>query len=361
MRSRVRNEPDSGPEAEGAVVTYSRLSTRGRRDVDERRTTEERQEPVLEARQVPYEADLRAFDPERAGDDVAKPKRGRNRKRRGGFAAVLLGTLALAVGMVILAYAYGIATRVDGPSAASASAPAPASQDAGSVRAILPADDAARSVAAPGTVPAADAPAETAQPPAATDQASREPASTPVPEGADGTPMDGDFAMPAGDGAQPAAQTAKPSQPATGEAASPPATEAAKPAPSKAASAPPADSKPATASQPAAAASKPAADKPATAASAGNPPDDSTDSLITNIEKLLQNDGATAEGAGQPSGNGGSGPMPLASGQSTAIADPNAVPQLPDPTATSAQRNNRLIPPADIPNVSPTDSGSGLQ
>ena len=89
MRKRVRNEPDSGPAAEGAMVTYSRLSRAAGSG------PAERQEPFIEARQVPYrDDDLRAYDPDRAAsgldgavDDLDAPRRGRGRKRRrGGFA-----------------------------------------------------------------------------------------------------------------------------------------------------------------------------------------------------------------------------------------------------------------------------------
>ncbi len=349
MRFRVRNEPDVGPATEGAaVVTYSRLS-RGRRG------EAERQEPVLEAREVPYvDGDLRAFDPERAADDLDRPKRGSGRRRRGGFGAVLIGTLALAAGMVILAYAYGVATRVDAPTASSAGASASAPAGADTLHATLPADDAARSIPAPGVVPAARVPAEAAQPPAATHQAAREPAAAPVTGGSDGQPMDGDFALPAADGPQPAPVA---SAPAAGKAVSPPATDIAKPRPSKAASAPPADKTPAD-KKPAAAASvdsKPAAGKPA----------DGTDDLIANIEKLLQRDGATVPTPGQPAVNpvAPAGPTSIVPAQPAATADPGALPPLPDPNAAAARTplDNRLLPPADIPNVPAAATGTGLQ
>ena len=363
MRSGVRNEPDIGPQVEGAVVTYSRLSSRGRRAADERR------EPILEAREVPFaEGDLRAFDPERAGDDFEKPPRGRGRRRRGGFGPVLIGTLALAVGMVLLAYAYGVATRVDVPSASTAGAPAPASDGAATIRATLPAaDDAARSIPAPGDVPAPRTPDGTTE------------AAAPVPDGADGLPMDGQFALPADDGAGPAAAI-----PPAPEVAPPPKPDA-RPQPSKAAKAAPAEAAPA-ATQPVV--SAPASGKPAAAASTDNQPAagapaGGSDDLIANIEKLLQRDGATAAGAGQPAavagqpetvidqpagfagqpldGAAAGGPTSVMPNQPTAGFDPNALPQLPDPGTLPVTQGGRLVPPADIPNVPPASTGTGLQ
>lgn len=356
MTRRVRNELDSGPAEEGAIVTYSRLSRRGGRG------SAERQEPFIEAREVPLTDDLRAYDPERAAgapldgpiDDLAEPRRGR--RRRGGFGAVILGAIALAAGMVILAYAYGIATRVDVPSGAVATTP----DDAGPIRATLPADDAARSVpidgnapAAPegdaaAALPAAQSPAEPPKPHIRSDQTANAPAAASEPAGSDGVPMDGDFALPSG-GAQPALvapvpATVTPPAPAGTEKAATPAPVA--PAPAKAASANPADTKP----------------------TATKPPG-SGDDLMANIERLLQRDGA----AGQP-GDGAaasSGPMPLVVPPGTAqpgtsvgadglplLPDPNGPVALTPPADVAPQQNNRLTPPADIPNVAP---GTGAQ
>ncbi len=380
MRFRVRNDPDTGPAAEGTVVTYSRLSSRARR------AAAERQEPVLEARQVPHpDSDLRAYDPERAAgavdalDDLDEPRR--RRRGRGGFGAIIIGAIAIAAGMVILAYAYGVATRVDAPATASTGAPANApSGDAATVRTVLPADDAARSTPVTGVAPPA-----TAAPPAATDQAAREPVGAPVTEGSDGVPMDGDFALPVGGDAKPA-PAAPPAASATGQAAPPPTDQAAtppaseqpaippaaaastpEPAKAKAASAAPAEAKPAE--------SRPAAIKaPAAAASTDGKPADSGDDLIANIERLLQRDGTTAGGAAQPAGGSvapSAAPMAIAPAQAqpAAVADPNAMPLLPDPNATATTQppanlgapNNRLIPPADIPNVTPADTATGVQ
>ena len=180
MMKRVRNEPDSGSVAEGAMVTYSRLP-RGGRSPAVPEEPFERQEPFLDAREVPLrDDDLRAYDPDRAAggpdgavNDLEAPRRGRGR-RRGGFGAVLIGAVALAAGMVILAYAYGIATRVDEPSPLSAGASATTPESAAQSRGTLSADDAARSI----------------------------PVGSPAASGADGTPMDGDFAQPSG-GARP--------------------------------------------------------------------------------------------------------------------------------------------------------------
>ncbi len=339
MRKRVRNEPDSGPAAEGAMVTYSRLPRGGRGPA-------ERREPILEAREVPYrDDDLRAYDPERAAggldeaiDDLEMPRRRRGRKpRRGGRAAILVGALALAAGMVILAYAYGIATRLDAPSSlsAGASASAPAGPaDAGTTRGTLPADDAARSipvpvkgessapVPSPSPKPAApEGNAGAAQP--ATESAS----APPSPSGAHGTPMDGDGAQPSG-AAQPALVAPVP-------ATKTPAAPAAAPPPKAA------DAKPV----------------------------DSGDDLINNIERLLARDGATAGASGQPGDSSAesAGPTLLSPPpQSTAVSDPNGLPALPDPNAPAARlpanagSPNRLIPPADIPNVPPSDTSNDL-
>ncbi len=340
MRNRVRNEPDSGPAADGAMVTYSRVP-RGGRPPAEPQEPFERQEPYLDAREVPYQDDdLRAYDPERAPGgldgvvddlDVPRGRRGRGRRRGGGRVAVLIGALALAAGMVILAYAYGIATRVEAPSPLSAGMSTTGQDGAGTTRGTLSADDAARSIPVKGEAPAAalapspqpaapQADTGAAQPPAESAKAS--------PPGAAGVPMDGDAGQPTG-GAQPALvapvpATATPAAP--GQAAAPPA---------KAANAPPA---------------------------AG-----STDDLMTNIERLLTRDGATAGASGQP-GDGSAasaGPTSLAPALQPAgsdglppLPDPNAVANAPAPT-TGPQAPNRLIPPADIPNVPPSDASTG--
>ena len=320
MMKRVRNEPDSGSAAEGAMVTYSRLP-RGGRSPAVPEEPFERQEPFLDAREVPLRNDdLRAFDPDRAAtgadgvvDDLEAPRRGGRKRRRGGFAPVLIGAVALAAGMVILAYAYGVATRVDEPSPLSAGASATAADGATQTRGTLSGDDAARSI----------------------------PVGAPTASGAAGTPMDGDVAQPSG-GAQPALvapvpATATPAQPR--KPAIQPATASAEPPAAKAESAPANNAKPA----------------------------DGADNLMANIERLLQRDGAAAGASDQPGASpaASAGPAPLAPAQPTAaVADPNALPLLPDPTAVAVtppadigpQLPKRLIPPADIPNVAPSNT-----
>src|SRR5512146_3362113 len=95
-RSQLGDQPDRGPEADSAVVTYSRVTTRGRRRLDDRpEPLGDRREPVLEAREVPYANDdeLRAYDPDRGAGaldedlDAVVPRRG---KRRGGARGVIL-------------------------------------------------------------------------------------------------------------------------------------------------------------------------------------------------------------------------------------------------------------------------------
>ena len=331
MRKRVRNEPDSGPAAEGAMVTYSRLPRGGRGPAEPREPVEprepfERQEPFIEARQVPHrDDDLRAYDPDRAAigldgavDDLEAPRRGRKR-RRGGFAPVLIGAVALAAGMVILAYAYGVATRVDEPSPLSAGASLGAPESAAGTRGTLSGDDAARSIPVKGDAPPASAAS-----------------------GSDGTPMDGDVAQPSG-GARPALvapvpATATPAQPGK-PATRPAATARAEPPAAKTGSAPANNAKPA----------------------------DNADNLMANIERLLQRDGATAGASGQPGDSpaASAGPAPPVAAQPAAVADPNALPLLPDPNAVATTppvdvappTDNRLIPPADIPNVAPSNTG----
>ena len=359
MRIDVRNEPDSGPASDSAVVTYSRLSAPGGPAAAERR------EPYIDAREVPYrDPELRAYDPERAAgtgideaiDDVALPRRDHNRGKRrgGGFGTIVVGALALAAGMVILAYAYGVATRVDGPPVtAGATATDPAG--AATIRTTLPADDAARSTPVTGDAPAAAAlspapgavvpdedttaalpspevPAARAEPP--TPQAApREAARAPAAAGSDGVPMDGEFALPGAVGGAPPALVAP--VPTT---VAPAAPEMAPPPPAKAANAPPADGKP------------------------GDARTGGGDDLIANIERLLARDaangGTAAPGAAQPLG-----PTPLDLAQPMTLDDPNQLPALPDPNAAAvivppaavgSQPVKRLIPPADIPGAPAT-------
>ncbi len=367
MRRRVRNEPDPGPMPEGTVITYSRVPRDGGRPA-------ERQEPYLDAREVPYrDDDLRAYDPERgrgdvdeAVDELVEPRRGRVRGRRGGArGAVLLGAVALAAGMVILAYAYGIATRVDTPPPTTgATAAAPDGADA--MRTTLPADDAARSIPVTGAAPPADsaaAPAAPADGTTATEPPPARPAATTVPPtpkpqpdqtasapaaaGAAGVPMDGDS------GAQPALVAPVPvnTTPSVPETA-PPATARAEPPPVK----------------------KPAAAPTADTGKAADTrkPANGTDDLMTNIERLLSRDAATAGAANQqPAADAATVP-----GEPTPIVPQqqagNAAPPLPDPNAPAAAGPvppadvgppllNRLIPPADIPNVPPSGTGTGTQ
>ena len=324
MKKRVRNEADDGPAAEGAVITYSRLPKTGGRG------PAERQEPFLEAREVPYGDDeLRAYDPERAAvaglgdavDDLDAPRRGRTR-RRGEFGVVLVGALALAAGMVILAYAYGVATRVDAPPpSAGAAATVPA--DAGGLRTSLPANDAAQPVPSAGD---ASVPMPQAAPPAR-DTAALPPAAAPAAPGADGTPMDGDVGQPTG-GAQPALVAPVPTT------------------------------------------TTPAAAKAPAAKAASVKPADSTDDLMAHIESLLAHDVPSADASAQPGASGAASaqPTPIAPTQPTALnappllPDPNAVADAPTPPAdVGARPANRLIPPADIPNVPTTNTGSGLR
>ncbi len=363
MRRQVRNDPDRGPADDGAVVTYSRLSSRGGRG------PAERQEPFLDAREVPYtDRDLRAYDPERAEaggldeaiDDLEAPRRGRGGRRRGARGAVLVGAVALAAGMVILAYAYGIATRGGAPEPSSAGASAALPGSAGDTRGTLSADDPARSIPASGEAPAPAAPVgdraavplpaepatAAAKPP---EPKTRPEKSASVPaaasSGAGGVPMDGDAAQPALVAPVPATTT--PAAPV--EAAPPRATANAEPPPAKAADAKAADSK-----------------------AADNKQAGSGDDLMANIERLLKRDGATAGTSGQPGAAPAAiaGPTPIVPAQPTPVSDPNALPQLPDPNTTAATQppaapppvDNRLIPPADIPNVAPTETGtSGSQ
>ncbi len=320
------------------MVTYSRLAARGGRG------PAGRQEPYLEAREVPYrDDDLRAYDPERAAgsgladaiDELDAPRRGRRRRGAGG--AVLVGAVALAAGMVILAYAYGIATRVDAPSAASVTAPGSAVTSRGT----LPADDAARSIPVDGTVPAtASAPAapagDTATPlpaaqPAQPPAESPKPATAAAPAGSGGAPMDGDTTQ----------QAAKPALIAPVPATATPPAPVALPKVTASVESPPA---------------KPADSKPAA----------SSDDLMANIERLLKRDAATAKPAATPAA--AAGPTPLAPVQP---ADPSALPQLPDPNAVATTPvppadvgpplDKRLIPPADIPNVPPNNTATGGQ
>ena len=177
----------------------------------------------------------------------------------------------------------------------------------------------------------------------ADDAARSIPVKAPAAAGADGAPMDGDVAQPSG-GAKPALVapvpvTATPAEPR----------------------------KPAT--QPATASAEPPAPKAAPAN--GAKPAGTTDDLMANIEQLLKRDGATAGASGQPgeSPAASAGPAPLATAPAqpaAAVTDPNALPLLPDPTAVAdtppadigPQVPKRLIPPADIPNVTPSDAST---
>lgn len=359
MTRRVRNNPEAEP-VEGAVVTYSRLKPRS--------AAAERREPVLDAREVPFaNDDLRAYDPERAEgvtfddgiDDLDETPR-RARRRRGVRGAIFVGAVALAAGMVILAYAYGVITRVDKsapPSAATAGAPA-----AVDTRGTLPANDAARAVPVKGEAPAAEAarPATAASAPAAAPaQAAAEPPTpksrpTPAPQpavpatatasGSVGVPMDGDTG-----------QAAPPALVAPVSATATPA------APEKAA---PAAAEPTRTATTGPAAARPTAVKPAEAKTSGAKPVDSNDALISNIERLLQRDTPATDASAQPAAGGSAAqphavaaPTPLAAGQQP-VSDPNALPQLPAPDTTTAvippadqPASNGPVPPADIPNV----------
>lgn len=364
-RSQLGDQPDHGPEADSAIVTYSRVSTRGRRGPKDRREpVDDRREPVLEAREIPYANDdeLRAYDPERGAavldddlDDLA-PRRGKRGRRRGARGAILIGAIALAAGMVILAYAYGLATRGGLPSASSA-------DGAGAIRTTLPTDAAGspadttapvakdavpvRDAATPSPGHVAPAPAQAVpvtppEPKARTEQAVREPAAAPVPRGTEGVPMDGDVAPSAGR-AQPALvapvpTTTTPSAPKT---ATPKAT-----APTPA---------PAGTVQPSQAAS----------------PAGTTDSFDANIEQLLRRDGAASPASGQAVPGAlapaVSAPPPPVQ-QQTVVSDPATLPTLPDPNAaTPAPPVNLVppssgpIPPADIPNVPQGSAGTGTQ
>ena len=294
------------------MVTYSRLP-RGQHG-PAARPEAGRQEPYLEAREVPYrDDDLRAYDPDRAPDtlagavdELAEPRR----KRRGGFGAVVVGTLALAAGMVILAYAYGVATRVDEPSALTG-------QPASATRGTLPADDAARSIPVKGE-PASAAVAPTA-----------------APAGSAGIPMDGDTGQLSG-GAQPALIAPVPATttPAAPNTVAPAKETAAKPADAK-----PADTKKADAK-----------------------PTGGSDDLMANIEKLLQRDAASAGAAAPSGGTAAAAPAAQPIEPATQPAATNALPQLPAPNTvanTPAPQSNRLVPPADIPNVPASDASTG--
>jgi hypothetical protein len=363
-RSQLGDQPDRGPEADSAIVTYSRVSTRGRRSLEDRgEPVGDRREPVLDAREIPYANDdeLRAYDPERGAavldddlDDLA-PRRGRRGGRRGARGAILIGAIALAAGMVILAYAYGIATRGDLPSASSAGG-------AGAIRTTLPTDAAGapadstapaakdavpvRDAATPSTNDAAPAPAQAVpatppEPKARTEQAVREPAAARVPRGAEGVPMDGDVAPPVG-GAQPALVAPVPT---TTTPSAPKAATQKTTAPAPA---------PAEAAQP-----------PQAASPAGT-----TDSFDASIERLLRRDGATSPASGQaaPVGAPTASVPPPPVQQQTVVSDPATLPTLPDPNAAAPAPPVNLvppaggpIPPADIPNVPQGTAGTGTQ
>ena len=337
MRFRLRRDRDADPAADAAIVTYSRLPPRSDRWADP-----DRREPVLEAEEVPLaRGDFRVDRSHRAvpafdNDDTPE----RPRRRRTGRGVAILGALAFAVGVMILAYAYGLATRLDGPAApASASLGTPVTPDATltSGSAVVDTGDGVRRISPDSGSPAAAEPAATTtaalppsgavvQPSSASPPAPRErpapateQANAPQPSSENGLPMDGEFAAPAS--GQPAIV-----------------------APVPATTTPPA---------PAAAASTPkTAATPKSDAGSGD--------LMSNIELLLKRDGATAGAPDQPAGGGAApaGPAPLGT-----LAD---APPLPDPNAPATdltappadigpQRPGLLLPPADIPNVPPSN------
>ncbi len=335
MRFRVRNEHDTGAGDGAAIVTYSRVTPRGGG-----RRQGERQEPVLMAEEMipPVRPDVGGFDrvvPDESyvdfddfDDEPLRPKR---RRRGRGF--VLVGALAVAAGMIVLAYAYGVATQVGAPSqpTADGSANAPVAGQplpqggltAGS--AVVGTGDSVRVVdTAPPSAPSA--------------------------------PMRG-TAAPAGEttaSLPPADATAQPPK------AQPP-TPQARPAPATPAAAAPAlvAPVPATSTPPPAATAK--------AASPAAPDAQSGDSnFINNIESILKRDGATAGASGQ-SGDGlatPAGPTPLGgSVGASASGDANAASGDTTPPPANAlllpPADAPLLPPADIPNVPP--SGSGTQ
>ena len=342
MRERVRNEPDTGPAAEGVVVTYSRLP-RGKRG------PAERQEPILEAHEVPPSGiDLRAYDPDRAtlddfdvaDDDLGEPRRRRGRGARG---AVLVGAIALAAGMVILAYAYGVATRVDtsAPSGAAAVAPAGTAE----TRGTLAGDNAAGATPGKDQLPdsaavpmPATAPADAKTPPPVRS------ASAPQPSGIGGVPMDGDTG-----------RTPKASGHAQPALVAPVPTTATPAAPGKAGTA----------------TAKTSNVKPVDAKSADAKPVDANDALMTNIERLLKRDGTTAGTSGPSGGNPAASTGPTQLTPASAPAGSAALPQLPQPDATAQATppadvgpqpaSGVPIPPANIPNVAPGNTGTGLQ
>ena len=216
MRFRLRRDRDADPAADAAIVTYSRLPPRSDRWADP-----DRREPVLEAEEVPLaRGDFRVDPSHRAvpafdNDDTPE----RPRRRRTGRGVAILGALAFAVGVMILAYAYGLATRLDGPAApASASLGTPATPDAtltsGSavvdtgdgVRRISPDSGSPAPAAGEATTTAALPPSgavvqpSSASPPAPRERPApaTEQANAPHPSSENGLPMDGEFAAPAG-------------------------------------------------------------------------------------------------------------------------------------------------------------------
>ena len=283
-------------------MTYSRLSSRGGRG------PAERQEPFLEARKVPYaDGDLRAYDPDRAAarrlrrcgrrSGGAAPGRGR---RRGVPWCVLVGVVALAAGMVILAYAYGIATRVD--AGRHRRAPATAPENAAATRGTLPADDAARSIPASG---ARRRPcAGLARRPAWRRRACRRAGerSAAVPAEAVGSRRSGRRA----DGRR-CGHDGKRCQPAL-VAPVPATTTPPRRSKSRRPRAEPPKAEPPT---PRRRPPKPPTPNPPKAAD--NKPANSSDDLMANIERLLKRDGATAAASDQP-GTGAAamaGPTPI--------------------------------------------------
>ena len=331
MRSSVRDESDAGLAAESAIVTYTRVlpgSARG---------PAKRQEPFFDAEEVPpVVGDLRVDDMDRVMPSDKAPRV----RRRGARGAVLIGAVALAIGMVVLAYAYGIATRVGSPpTAADASATAPASTarlGAGTApdTALAPASNDTAALPPAGSDAASPTPAPAqAEPPQPRDrpqQAAHARVAEPVAPGSDGVPMDGDAALPDA-GAQPALVAPVPTtaMPTAPNKVSPSATARIEPPPPT--NAPPSDAKPAG----------------------------SGDDLMVNIERLLTRDGATAATAASTP----LAPAPAASDALPPLPDPNTVAVEPPPADVGAQTDSRLIPPADIPNVPPVPlrGATGIQ